>query len=130
MNAGAASGAVPQIAPMSARSSAARPIVTMIIEMAGRPISGRSTSRSISIPPTAASATVSTTAIGHANPSCADCRKRQIRAEHQELALREVNHGAALEDQHKTKRDQCEDRAVGATRERQLEKFVHCRLSD
>ena len=61
-------GAGPQIALTAARSTDDSPIVTMIIEMMGSPISGRSTSRSMARASATASSTVTSTPRLHGSP--------------------------------------------------------------
>ena len=71
MKGGKARGWLPQMVLTMARSRLLRPMVTMMTEMMGSPMSGRSTRRSTTTPRAMETSRVSTSASGHTSPNWA-----------------------------------------------------------
>ena len=106
------------------RSTAARPIVAITTAITGRPISGRSTTRSRPKPSTTMPAIASSSAEPERRAGDIGGAGREKAGEHDELALGEVDRVGRLVDQHEAERDQRvhqpDHHAVGQQDQREL----------
>jgi hypothetical protein len=105
------------------RSTVARPIVAMITAMIGRPMSGRSTTRSSPKPNATMPSTATATPSQNGAPGEHQHAGDDEAGKHYEFTLREVDRVGGLVDQHEAERDervhQPDQHAVGDQHQRE-----------
>ena len=99
------------------------PMVSMTIENAGWPSTGRMTMRSTNMPNSAIAATALSTASQKGKPSIVISTRPGEGAQHHQVALGEGDGLGGLVDEHEAQRDQAVDAALGGTTDDQLDKL-------